>query len=47
LAEITDATGWQVHTTRGFLAGAVKKRLGLNLTSNNPQGGVRTYRVIP
>ena len=47
LAEITEATGWQVHTTRGFLAGAVKKRLGLNLTSNKPQGGVRTYRVIP
>lgn len=46
LAQITEATQWQVHTTRGFLAGAVKKRLGLNLTSDKPQGGVRVYRVI-
>ena len=46
LAQITEATGWLVHTARGFLAGAVKKRLGLNLTSDKPQGGVRVYRVI-
>ncbi|MFM8222236.1 MAG: DUF3489 domain-containing protein, partial [Planctomycetaceae bacterium] len=26
LAQITEATQWQLHTTRGFLAGAVKKR---------------------
>ena len=46
LAQITEATQWQLHTTRGFLAGAVKKRLGLQLTSEKPEGGVRIYRVI-
>ncbi|MCF8152478.1 MAG: DUF3489 domain-containing protein [Sulfuritalea sp.] len=46
LAQITEATGWLVHSTRGFLAGAVKKRLGLTLTSEKPEGGVRIYRVI-
>ena len=46
LAQITEATGWMVNTSRGFLAGAVKKRLGLTLTSEKPEGGVRIYRVI-
>ncbi len=46
LAQITEATQWQLHTTRGFLAGAVKKRLGLTLTSEKLEGGVRIYRVI-
>ena len=46
LAQITEATGWRAHTSRGFLAGAVKKRLGLQLTSEKPEGGVRIYRVI-
>jgi hypothetical protein len=46
LAQITEATQWQLHTTRGFLAGAVKKRLGLQLTSEKPEGGVRIYRVV-
>ena len=46
LAQMTEATSWQLHTTRGFLAGAVKKRLGLTLTSEKPEGGVRIYRVI-
>jgi len=46
LAQITEATGWLAHSTRGFLAGAVKKRLGLTLTSEKPEGGVRIYRVV-
>ena len=46
LAQMTEATQWQLHTTRGFLAGAVKKRLGLTLTSEKPEGGVRIYRVV-
>ena len=46
LAQITETTGWLVNTARGFLAGAVKKRLGLNLTSDKPQGSVRIYRII-
>ena len=29
IAQIVEATGWQPHTVRGALAGALKKRLGL------------------
>jgi hypothetical protein len=33
IVEIVEATGWQPHTVRGALAGALKKRLGLVVTS--------------
>jgi hypothetical protein len=39
------ATGWQQHSVRGFLAGVVRKKLGLNLVSAATQGG-RLYRII-
>ena len=38
------ATGWQQHSIRGFLAGVVRKRLGLNLISDTGDSG-RVYRV--
>jgi hypothetical protein len=38
------ATGWQQHSVRGFLAGVVRKKLGLNLVSEADDGG-RTYRI--
>ncbi len=40
------ATGWQAHTVRGTFAGAFKKKLGLNLTSDKPEGGERIYRIV-
>jgi hypothetical protein len=43
--QICEATGWQSHTVRGTFAGAFKKKLGLTLTSEKPQGGERTYRI--
>ena len=43
--ELQKATGWQAHSVRGFLAGAVKKKLGLALTSDKDAGGVRHYRI--
>jgi hypothetical protein len=43
--ELQAATGWQQHSVRGFLAGAVKKKLGLKLLSEKPEAGPRRYRT--
>ena len=45
IAAIMAATGWQQHSVRGFLAGVVRKRLGLNLISEPGEGG-RVYRIV-
>jgi hypothetical protein len=44
LAEITDATGWQPHSVRGFLSGVIKKKLKLKIESRK-DGSERTYRI--
>jgi hypothetical protein len=44
IAAIIAATGWQSHSVRGFLAGVVRKKLGLTLNSEGRDGG-RTYKV--
>lgn len=46
VAQIAEATGWQLHSVRGFLSGTVKKKLGLNLVSELAKDGTRRYRVI-
>jgi hypothetical protein len=46
LAQLCEATGWQAHTVRGAIAGTVKKRLGLVVTSVKPQDSQRVYRVM-
>ncbi|MGY0504399.1 DUF3489 domain-containing protein [Luteimonas sp. e5] len=43
--QICTATGWQAHTVRGTFAGAFKKKLGLTIVSDKPQGGERVYRI--
>ena len=45
IAQIMAATGWRAHTVRGLFAGALKKRRGLAVTSEKPQGGERIYRI--
>ncbi len=45
LAAIAAATGWQHHSARGFLAGVVRKKLGLPLTSEKV-AGERRYRIM-
>lgn len=44
IAAIRKATGWQQHSVRGFLAGTVRKKLKLNLTSVKADGD-RVYRI--
>src|SRR3984893_16425165 len=45
IEEMMQATDWQQHSVRGFLAGTVKRKLGFSLTSLKPNGGVRRYRI--
>ena len=45
IGQICTATGWQAHTVRGTFAGAFKKKLGLTIVSDKPQGGERIYRL--
>ncbi len=45
IEEITAATGWQSHTVRGAIAGALKKKLGLDVTSEKVEGRGRIYRI--
>jgi len=45
--EIATALEWQPHTARGAMAGALKKRLGLTITSEKDEQRGRVYRIIP
>jgi hypothetical protein len=44
IAAIATATNWQQHSVRGFLAGVIRKKLDLNLTSELTDKG-RIYRI--
>jgi uncharacterized protein DUF3489 len=39
-----ETTGWQSHSVRGFIAGVVRKKLGLTLASEKSDGG-RVYWI--
>ncbi len=42
---LAKATGWQRHTVRGAISGALKKKLGLKITSEKAKGGERVYHM--
>ena len=43
IAELTKATGWQQHSVRGAMAGALKKRG--HAVSSDKNDGTRRYRI--
>lgn len=43
--EIMAATNWAAHTARGFMSGALKKKLGLTITSEKIVNRGRVYRI--
>ena len=46
ILEVVDALQWQAHTVRGAIAGALKKKLGIEVTSEKVDGRGRVYRVV-
>jgi hypothetical protein len=45
IEEIANATEWQSHTVRGAMSGALKKKLGLAITSEKVDARGRVYRI--
>src|ERR1700677_876269 len=39
LKELTKATGWQAHSVRGFLSGAIGKKMGIRVESSKQPDG--------
>jgi len=47
LAEIIAHTGWQKHTTRGWVSGFLGKKMAITVESYKSDKGERTYRIKP
>lgn len=45
IEEISTALEWATHTVRGAMAGPLKKKLGLEVTSEKVEGRGRVYRL--
>ena len=45
IEEAATATGWQRHSVRGAISGALKKKMGLDVTSAAVEGRGRVYRI--
>ena len=45
MKELLKATGWQPHSVRGFLSGAIRKKMAIEVTSAKSDDGERTYSV--
>lgn len=43
--ELAAATGWQAHSVRGVMSGALAKDYGLGTTSQKVEGRGRAYRI--
>jgi hypothetical protein len=47
LQEIMSVTGWMAHSVRGFISGALSKKMGLTVESVKTPEGARAYRIKP
>ncbi len=45
LEQIMKATGWQAHSVRGFISGALGKKMGLTVVSERRDDGERVYSI--
>jgi hypothetical protein len=45
LDQISASIGWQAHSVRGAMSGALKKKQGFTISSDKTQGGQRIYRI--
>ena len=45
IQEIRTATDWQAHSVRGFISGALTKKMGLAVESFKRENGERAYRA--
>ncbi len=45
LQEIMSVTGWMAHSVRGFISGALGKKMGLTVESLKTPDGARAYRI--
>lgn len=45
IEEIMAAMGWQSHTVRGAMAGALKRKLGFEVTSEKVEERGRVYKL--
>ena len=46
ISEIVAVTGWAQHTARGMISGALKKKLGLPITTEKADGKGLRYRLV-
>ena len=46
VGELQVATGWQAHSVRGAISGALKKKLGFDIASEQEDGHGRVYRIV-
>ena len=46
IEQVAKAFGWQPHTARGAIYGALKKKLDLNVVSEKVEGRGRVYRIV-
>lgn len=45
LVDVMATTGWQAHSVRGFISGALGKKMGLTVESFKTENGARAFRI--